>query len=104
MKIKDSRFFALAHHYIVYAHKLEDNSRKIMDISECVITASGEREYRTLFRYNITGNEIIEDNFKIDGHFEQPEIMSDNLQRKLIQFGVPQTTLNKFFTRGADYA
>lgn len=81
---------------VVYAHKLEDNTRKIMDISECVISGNGEREYRTLFRYNITENEIDGDTFKIDGHFEQPEIMSDNLRRKLIQFGVPQTTLNVF--------
>lgn len=89
---------------VVYAHKLEDNSRKIMDISECVISGNGEREYRTLFRYNITGNEMDGDAFKIDGHFEQPELMSDNLRRKLIQFGVPQTTLNKFLMKGADYA
>lgn len=41
---------------VVYAHKLEDNSRKIMDISECVITPSGEREYHTLFRFRITKN------------------------------------------------
>ena len=89
---------------VVYAHKLEDNSRKIMDISECVISGNGEREYRTLFRYNITGNDMDGDAFKIDGHFEQPELMSDNLRRKLIQFGVPQTTLNKFLMKGADYA
>lgn len=89
---------------VVYAHKLEDNSRKIMDISECIITQSGEREYRTLFRYNITNNELAGDAYKIEGHFEQPEIMSDNLRRKLIQFGVPQSTLNKFLTKGADYA
>lgn len=89
---------------VVYAHKLEDNSRKIMDISECVITQSGEREYRTLFRYNITNNELAENTFKIEGHFEQPELMSDNLRRRLIQFGVPQSTLNKFLVKGADYA
>ena len=88
---------------VVYAHKLEDNSRKIMDISECVITQNGERQYRTLFRYNITSNELVGDAFKIEGYFEQPEIMSDNLRRRLIQFGVPQTTLNKFLVRGADY-
>jgi pilus assembly protein CpaF len=89
---------------VVYAHKLEDNSRKIMDISECVISGNGEREYRTLFRYNISGNEMDGDAFIIDGHFEQPEMMSDNLRRKLIQFGVPQITLNKFLMKGADYA
>lgn len=81
---------------VVYAHKLEDNSRKIMDISECVIRKSGQREYHTLFRYNITKNEIVDGKFKIDGYFEQPELMSDNLKRKLMQFGVPQDELNVF--------
>ena len=88
---------------VVYAHKLEDNSRKIMDISECVITPGGEREYRTLFRYNITKNDLINDQFKIEGNFEQSELMSENLKKKLMQFGVPQKTLNQFLTKGADY-
>ena len=88
---------------VVYAHKLEDNSRKIMDISECVIDSHGERHYRTLFRYNITKNEVKNDKFIIDGYFEQPEIMSDHLKQKLLQFGVPQSTLNKFLAKGADY-
>ncbi len=89
---------------VAYAHKLEDNSRRIMDISECVITPSGKREYRTLFRYNITKNELNGDIFTIEGHFEQPEIMSESLKRKLMQFGAPQSMINKFLTKGADYA
>ena len=88
---------------VVYAHKLEDNSRKIMDISECVINADGEREYRCLFRYKITGNEIKDDAIHIEGYFEQPEIMSSSLKSKLIQSGVPQSTLQKFLVKGADY-
>lgn len=88
---------------VVYAHKLEDNSRKIMDISECVINADGEREYHCLFRYKITSNEVKGDTFHIEGHFEQPEIMSDHLKAKLVQFGVPQSTLQKFLVKGADY-
>jgi len=88
---------------VVYTHKLEDNSRKIMDISECVITKGGQREYHTLFRYNITKNELVEGKFKIEGYFEQPELMSDDLKRKLMQFGVPQDLLAKFLTKGADY-
>ena len=88
---------------VVYAHKLEDNSRKIMDISECVIGADGRREYRTLFRYRITRNELVtkgrnksEAKYKIEGVFEQPEIMSDHLKSKLMQSGVPQELLEKF--------
>lgn len=88
---------------VVYEHKLEDNSRKIMDISECVITKSGQREYHTLFRYNITKNELVDGKFKIEGYFEQPELMSNDLKRRLMQFGVPQDVLAKFLTKGADY-
>ena len=84
---------------VVYAHKLENNSRKIMDISECVITPSGEREYHTLFRFKITKNEVKRGKYKIEGVFEQPEIMSDHLKSKLVQFGVPQEELEKYLTK-----
>ena len=88
---------------VVYSHKLEDNSRKIMDVSECVITPTGDREYHTLFRYKITRNELRGDKFQIEGHFEQPELMSENLMQKLTQFGAPQSMLNRFLQKGADY-
>lgn len=81
---------------IVFEHKLEDNSRKIMDISECVVNGDGERKYRTLFRYNITKNELIDGKYYIEGHFEQPNIMSKNLEKRLMQFGVPQDILQEF--------
>lgn len=88
---------------VVYTHKLENNERKIMDISECEILPSGDRVYHTLFRFNITKNEILNGRYITEGFFDQPEIMSDNLKRKLLQFGVPQEELNKFLERGADY-
>ncbi len=81
---------------VVYAHKLEDNSRKIMDISECVILPSGDREYHTLFRYKITKNELVNGKYKIEGHFEQPEYMSEHLKGKLLQFGVPEDLISQF--------
>jgi len=81
---------------VVFEHKLEDNSRKIMDISECIVSGNGDREYRTLFRYNITKNDIVNGKYIIEGHFEQPNIMSDSLKKRLMQFGVPQDILQKF--------
>ena len=89
---------------VVYTHKLENNERKIMDISECEILPNGERKYHTLFRYHITKNEIVNGKFVTEGYFEQPEIMSDNLQRKLLQFGVSHNELSKFLEKGADYS
>ena len=83
---------------VVYAHKLEDNSRKIMDISECVIDSMGERHYHTLFRYKITRNDVVDGKFVIEGEFEQPNVMSNQLKAKLVQFGVPQDLLKRFLT------
>lgn len=88
---------------VVYSHKLENNERKIMDISECEILPNGERAYHTLFRFNITKNEIVNGKYETEGYFEQPEIMSDSLKKKLLQFGVPQEELKKFLKKGADY-
>lgn len=87
---------------VVYTHKLENNERKIMDISECEILPNGDRKYHTLFRYHISKNERINGKFVVDGYFEQPEFISANLQRKLLQFGVPQNELAEFL--GGDYA
>lgn len=84
---------------VVYAHKLEDNSRKIMDITECVVTPTGDREYHTLFRYKITKNVVQDGKYTIEGHFEQVEIMSETLKNKLLQFGVPQKLLDAFLKK-----
>lgn len=89
---------------VVYTHKLENNERKIMDISECEILPNGERKYHTLFRYHITQNEIVNGRIVTEGYFEQPEIMSETMQRKLLQFGVSHDELSKFLSKGADYA
>ena len=86
---------------VVYTHKLENNVRKIMDISECVITPSGEREYRSLYAYNITKNDVIDGEYQIDGVFGKTNIMSDNLRRRLIQYGVPQNELNRYMKEGS---
>ena len=88
---------------VVYTHKLENNARKIMDISECVILPNGERQYNNLYRYNITKKAIENGEFKIEGHFEKPNIMSDSLKRKLMQFGVPQSVLTKFLGKEAAF-
>lgn len=81
---------------VVFAHKLEDNSRKIMDISECFFNNSGEREYHTLFKYDIQSNEVVDGKVVIKGCFVQQDIISKGLERKLIQCGVPKDILEPF--------
>ena len=81
---------------VVYCHKLENNSRKCMDISECVINAAGKREYNCLYNYEITRNAVVNNQFVIEGHFRKPNLMSEGLRRRLIQYGVPQEELNRY--------
>jgi pilus assembly protein CpaF len=87
---------------VVFTHKLENNARKIMNISEAEISAAGERRYRTLYDYEIRKN-TVKGTFaaggspvEIAGYFRKPEVMSDSLKQKLMQYGVPQDVLMRF--------
>ena len=86
---------------VVYAHKLENNERKCMDISECVIGADGKREYNCLYNYQITRNSVEDGKLTIEGKFCKPNLMSDSLRARLIQYGVPQDDLNCFLKEGS---
>lgn len=85
---------------VVYTHKLEDNRRKILDISECVITPEGKREYRCLFRYQIENNQVKDGKVEITGHFQHRSRISDSLRSTLLQYGVSQATLQPFLQDG----
>ena len=93
---------ALAFPVVVFAHKLEDNSRKIMDISECVAHDDGELEYRTLYRYKINSNEYKDGRFHIIGEFIKENTPSDYLCTKLLRGGIPQEILQKFNKEGGN--
>ena len=93
---------ALAFPVVVFAHKLEDNSRKVMDISECVVHDDGELEYRTLYRYQINSNEYKDGRFHIIGEFIKENSPSDYLCTKLLRGGIPQEVLHKFNKEGGN--
>ena len=93
---------ALAFPVVVFAHKLEDNSRKVMDISECVVHDDGELEYRTLYRYQINSNEYKDGRFHIIGEFIKENSPSDYLCTKLLRGGIPQEILHKFNKEGGN--
>jgi len=85
---------------VVFAHKCEDNSRKVMDISECAVSPEGKPEYRCLYRYNITKNEHTDGKFVMEGHFEKVNKPSAYLKMLLTRNGVPQEVLNQFIEKG----
>ena len=87
---------ALAFPIVAFAHKLEDNTRKVMDISECIVHDDGELEYRTLYRYKIRSNEYVDGKFHIVGEFVQENSPSEFLRAKLMRGGIPQDLLKRF--------
>ena len=81
---------------VVFAHKCEDNSRKVMDITEGEVTPEGKTFYRCLYRYNIVENIYDGNKFIIKGEFEKVNTPSAYLQTLLTRSGVPQEELSKF--------
>jgi len=81
---------------VVYCHKLENNDRRIMDMTECEILPNGARQYHTLFSYHITKNEVIGGRTVTQGEFVRGEGISPSLQRRLLQGGVPRAELERF--------
>lgn len=81
---------------IAYTHRLEDNSRRVMDISECEVLPDGRRVYHTLYRYDIVSNTVQNGTYTINGRFSKVGVPSESLQRKLRQYGIPQDELARF--------
>lgn len=81
---------------VVFAHKCEDNSRKVMDITECEVTPDGKPCYRCLYRYNIRENICENGKFHITGEFEKVNSPSEYLRTLLTRSGVPLELLNQF--------
>lgn len=86
---------------VIYEHKLEDYSRKIMSICECRADRStGEIHTQPLYQYIIDDNiyDSKDGTIHIKGHFEKSGNMSERLKRKLLYGGVPRDMLMKFFS------
>ncbi len=81
---------------IVFCKKLEDNSRKIMEITECYIDDDGQRHIKSLYRYKVTRNDKKDDKAIIEGHFEKLNNISSYMQKRLLENGMPQKILERF--------
>lgn len=49
---------ALAFPIVVFVHKLANNARKVMEITECVVHDNGELEYRVLYRRQLQRSKL----------------------------------------------
>ena len=87
---------------IVFAKQLENRERKIMEIMECEIKPNGERQHRTIYRYNITENRYDENgNLVIKGRHERVSDFSDSLKKRFVENGMPKSVLEKIAIKEA---
>lgn len=88
---------------VAFAKKLEDNSRRLMEISECEYlpdssrSGEGRQRMRTLYRFNITDNRIVDGKAKIIGHYEKVEPPSEGLLKRLRENGMSFKSQQQLF-------
>lgn len=91
-----------AYPIIVFCKQLENKQRRLMEIMECEILADGKRNYRTLFQYVITENQMDDTGrFHIRGYHEQKNCISDSLAKRLLENGMPLEMLKSMEGREA---
>ncbi len=80
---------------VMFCKKLEDNTRHIMEITECLIKEEGSREIRTLYKYNVTDNIEIDGKPKIIGHYKKVNDISGAMKRRLLENGMSKAELSR---------
>ena len=93
-----------AYPIVVSCRQLENKERRITNISECEILPDGSRRLHKLYEYNITENRLEGDRFIIEGHHQKCEEMSESLQRRFIETGMPRGELEQFIQRKEETA
>lgn len=88
---------------VIFAHRLENNDRRVMNISECLMDEDGRRRYRTLYQYVVDRNYVVDGAYQVEGHFEKVNDISESMERRLIRYGIPYEILQKFKTPGPEY-
>ena len=75
--------------------KLEDNSRRVMEITECEILEDGTRQLHTLYRYHVSETSIQDGKVKVHGEFQKVSTISASLQKRLLENGMPPRLLER---------
>lgn len=89
---------------VVFAKQLENKQRRLMEIMECEILPDGTRNYRSLFQFQITENRVENGTFIINGSHRAVHGISSSLQKRFLENGMPQDTLNRILLNGGAVA
>jgi len=86
---------------VVYAKQLENKERRIMEIMECEIDEKGQRNFCSLYKYNIITNSITDGKTDVIGSHEKCGNISKSMQKRLLENVMPLEELNKYLTPNA---
>ncbi|UYO64415.1 CpaF/VirB11 family protein [Acetobacterium wieringae] len=79
---------------VVFTKKLKDNSRKVMEITECYTDDEGKIKIQTLYRYVVLSSEVTPEGKTImHGEFRKVNCISEYLQNLLLSNGVPSQSI-----------
>ncbi len=78
---------------VLFVKKLEDGSRKVMEITECEILEDGTRKIHTLFCYNVIENTVVDGKLSIKGEYQKVNDISKSMQQRLLENGMPMSLL-----------
>ena len=67
-----------------------------MEITECYIDDEGNRVITTLYKFHVTDNKVIEGKLKILGYYEKVNNISNTMQKRLLENGMPSHVLERF--------
>jgi pilus assembly protein CpaF len=85
---------------VVFSKQLENKQRRLMEVMECEILPDGARSYRSLFQYQITENRVENGKFIINGSHCAVQGISQSLQKRFLENGMPEDTLNRVLMAG----
>jgi len=89
-----------AYPIVVFCKQLENKQRRVMEIMECEILPDGSRNFRPLFRYDISENRLEDGKFIISGRHSAVQGISRSMQKRFLENGMPQDTMKKILKMG----
>ncbi|MFI3205961.1 MAG: type II/IV secretion system ATPase subunit [Clostridia bacterium] len=75
---------------VVFLHALNDNTRRIMGVTECFVDEENKAHYNPLWKYEIEENDIDGDFVKVVGEHKKLGVPSDYLIEKMKMYGISQ--------------
>ncbi len=80
---------------VVFLHMLEDNSRRVMGITECFVDEENKAHYNPLWKFEIEENTVNDKGVVIKGEHRQVGTCSSHLIDKMKMYGISQAEIDE---------